>query len=173
MFPFLVIAAGFAAYGPPSNYDAYEAFTARILVDVRETGDVLREPEIKQAPGFPSDLMLERCEPREHRAVHLRNGAVVRYNGYDCIMEVWPNANPPYRTTGFFRHNGFEWEYHGAIQAVDVPSPGKFSRDHDRGKMVTKPGSVAYDGDPDNPINDDYDPYKEILRDYEGDRDEF
>ena len=167
MLSLLAIAAGYAAYGPPTNQDAYEAYTAKILVDVREAGDVLREPQLMMMTDFPSDVIIERCVPRAEREVRHANGAVVRYNGYDCIVEVWPNAEPPYRTSGFYRHNGFEWEYFGPVQEVRVPSPNQFARDRNSGQMVTKPGAVNYDGSPNNPINDDYDPYQALFDEYD------
>jgi hypothetical protein len=167
MFSIFVIAAGFAAYGPPTNQDAFEAFTARILVEVRESGDALREPELIFAPDFPLDVEIERCVPRAERAVRMETGAIVQYNGYDCIVEVWPNAQPPYRTSGFYRHTGFEWEYYGPIQEVYVPSPSQFAPNRGGGQMVTKPGAITYDGSPSNPINDGYDPYQALFDEYD------
>lgn len=161
----LIIAlfAGFAAYGPPISSDAYEAFTARLLEDLHYAGDILREPEIRAADNFPSDVILQRCAPRDQRKVRLGNGDVAFYAGYECIMEVWPNALPSYRTVGFYRHNGVAWEYHGPIQAVAIPSPSKFDPIKGDGEIITKEGSLLYDGDPDHPFNETYDPYQNIL----------
>ena len=163
MFTIVMALASAAAYGPPTSHDAFEAFTDRILVEVREMGDVLREEEISYFPSYPSDVRLERCVPRAERRVRLRNGAIVSYSGHECILEVWPNAEAPYRTSGFFRHDGFRWRYHGPVQETPVPSPSDFDRQSGEGELVLKAGALAYDGNPKNPLNEDYDPY-EALR---------
>lgn len=161
MFGYLLIAAGFAAYGPPTSQDAYYAFTDRILVDVREIGDVLAEEELKYQPTFPFDLLLERCVRKQDRKTVVENGDIEFFGGYECIMEIWPNAEASYRTIGFFRHDGFQWIYHGQIGQARIPSPAQFDPQNGLGQFETKPGSLAYDGDPNNPLNRDYNPYQD------------
>ncbi len=163
----LVIAASAAASGPPTNHNAFEAFTARILVDVREAGNILAEPALMRAPTFPLEVQIERCTKRDNREVRVPSGAILHLSGHDCIIEVWPNADPPYRTAGFFRNTGYEWEYYGPVREVFVPSPSNFAPKNDIGRMITKPGSINYDGTPADPFNEGYDPYQALFDEYD------
>lgn len=150
---------GFAAYGAPTSEDALEAFVTPILAKVRYYGDALDEPRIRALPDFPFDISLERCLPRAARKVRLDNGQYVSYRGYECVFEVWPNAEPSYRNSGFFRHNGLTWEYYGPRRTPDLPTPAEFDPIKGDGRLLTKDGSLAYEGDPENPLNEGYDPY--------------
>ena len=159
----IILASGIAAYGPPSSYDAYEAITNRILVDLYERGDVLREENRRNADDFPSDVVIHRCAKKNHRATRTDDGVVRHLGGFNCAFEIFPNARPSYRIFGFFRYNGFEWEYHGPLRETRLPGPSAFDSQHGAGEPILKPGSVAYEGDPRNPLNPDYNPYSDLL----------
>jgi len=163
MFLLALLFQGLTAYQAPTSEDAYEAYIAPILADVREAGDVLSEPRLRQARNFPFDITLERCLPRSQRAVRLKNGALARYDGYECLFEVWPNAEPSYRNSGFFRHNGLKWEYFGPRKHPNLPSPAEFDPIKNDGKIIVKDGALPYDGAPNNPLNANYDPYAEFF----------
>jgi len=163
MLYFVLLASGFAAYGAPTNHDAYQAFIDRILVDARESGDVLREESGWAQSNVPLDVIIERCVRKQNRKVPLRNGGVEFYAGYDCILEVWPKTEAPYRTWGFFRHDGFSWHFHGPARAAYLPSPDEFDPFGRSGETITKSGSLDYDGDPKNPLNENYDPYRDFF----------
>lgn len=164
MLTFIAIAAtGFAAYGPPTNEDAFGAYIAHILEPVRESGDVIREAALHYSLDFPSDVVLQRCVRKQDRQVFFENGVVQVFGGYECIMEVWPNAEPSFRTSGFFRHDGFDWVYHGPVGESIIPSPSKFDSNRDKGRIINKPGALSYEGDPKNPMNPDYNPYAKFF----------
>lgn len=158
-----ILLQGLAAYPAPTSQDAYDAFTDRILVDVRYSGDVLAEPTIREGADFPQEIVLHRCVARDQRAVKLGNGAVVRYRGYDCIFEVFPNAEPAFRSAGFFRHDGMTWEYYGPVRPITVPSPSEFDPIRRDGDIIGKPGSIIYDGSPRDPVNENYNPYRDLF----------
>lgn len=151
------------AYAAPTSHEAYIAYTDRLFHLFRQTGDALHEQELRLAPDFPIDVTLERCLPKTDRAVTDLNGAVRYYDGYDCMMEVMLNAAPGFRGLGFFRHNGLEWEFFGETMPARAPSPAEFDPLKGEGLLLEKPGSIVYDGAPQNPFNDDYDPYRDIF----------
>ncbi len=166
MLTFAVIAAaGFAAYGPPTNEDAFAAYITPILAPVRQSGEVIREAEAHYRPDFPSDVILQRCVRKQDHKVILANGVVEFHGGYDCIFEVWPNGEPAFRTSGFFRHDGFDWVFHGPLQRARIPTPNEFSPLRGKGLIIEKSGSLNYDGNPQNPMNPDYDPYQDYFND--------
>lgn len=162
---FVIAAAGYAAYGPPTNEDAFGAYIAHILEPVRESGDVIREAELHYSYDFPSDVLLQRCVRKKNRKVVFENGVVQYFGGYECIMEVWPNAEPSFRTSGFLRHDGAIWVYHGPGRRVAIPSPSEFDPSHDKGQIINKPGALSYEGDPKHPMNPDYNPYGDYFDD--------
>ena len=164
MLNFLAIAAaGYAAYGPPTNENAFDAYIARILAPARFAGDVLEEERLHQRLDFPSDVILQRCIRRQQREVVLESGAVDHFGGYDCIFEVWPNGEPSFMTFGFFRHDGLEWIYYGPMPETDIPLPSEFDRDRTKGNFVAKPGALPYGGMPENPINPQNTPYQDFY----------
>ena len=170
MLTFLAIAtAGFAAYGPPTNEDAFTAYIAPILLPVRETGDVIREAELHFRPDFPADLNLQHCVRKENHKVNLGDGIVGYFGGYDCIFEVWPHGEPAFRTSGFFHYDGFEWVFYGPVKRSQIPSPEAFDPIRDKGRFDTKPGSLTYDGDPRNPVNPSYTPYEDFFEETDPD----
>ena len=163
MISLALIAAGYAAYGAPSNEDAYAAFTARMMGPWAETGDVLREADIRAHPDFPAAVVLQRCENRIAREIKPPIGGIEVTNGYECIQEIVLNGSTRYRNVGFYRHQGLRWEYYGPVQETLVPMLSKFSKPR-TGAEATKPGALVYDGDPQDPFNERYDnPYKDIL----------
>lgn len=165
VFVFFVtlLASGIAAYGPPTSQNAYDAITDRILVLVRESGDVLYEDELAKRPEFPSDIVIQRCAKKNNRATKLESGYIKYLGGYDCLVEVRPNGDPPYTTAGFFRHNGFEWEYHGPVREPNNPIGIKFLDQEEPGEFILKEGSLPYEGDPANPLNPSYNPYQALF----------
>ncbi|NNL90259.1 MAG: hypothetical protein HKP25_14435 [Marinicaulis sp.] len=163
MIALALIAAGYAAYGAPSNEDAYVAFTARVMEPWAETGDVIREAEIRTHPEFPAAVVLERCENRVAREIVPPLGGIEVTNGYECIQEIILNGSTRYRNVGFYRHQGLNWEYYGPVQESNIPMLSRFSKPR-RGEEEAKPGALTYDGAPEDPFNAKFDnPYADIL----------
>jgi hypothetical protein len=163
MFLLAVIAASFPTYAAPSHQEAYDAFTEKVLIVWRERGDVIAAEKFRQDPNFPADLLLERCEPRLPEEVVRPSGEIGRFAGYDCIMEVWPNTEPSFRTFGFFYHDGFEWVYSGAVYGRKIPALEQFQPLKNEGDFILKDGAQNYDGYPNSPFYNDYDPYKKLF----------
>jgi len=157
-----MVAAGFAAYGPPDNHGAYIAVTNRVLAREEIQGLPVYEQAVATSPMFPSEVTLERCVRRQDKQVKLPNGAEIQLGGYDCIIEIWPNAAPSYRTTGFFHHDGFEWNYYGPVSESNTPSISAFTAEKTYGGFVARPGSTEDLSERDNAANNrGYNPYRE------------
>lgn len=152
------------AYAPPTDRDVYEAFIANILEPIRFSGQVLVEPIIRQRPEFPAELVIERCAARNDRAVLVADGFYARFDGYECVFEIFPNAEPSFRSVGFFRFDGLEWIYHGPAKAVSAPSfILKDNNNNTANKIILKDGALQYEGAPRNPFNENYDPYEDLF----------
>ena len=161
----VIIAAGAVAYGPPSNQSAYQAFTDEILVEVQYSGDYISEQELRSKDDFPSAVNVVRCIGKSDRKVRISSGRIAYYDGYDCAVEVLPNGEAPYRTFGFFRHNGLQWEYHGPMRASRQPK--NFGSPRNKDPVLEKPGALEYEGDPRNPFNEGYNPYRDHFETFE------
>jgi len=165
MFSLLLMAAGFPAYGPPANINAFTAMTDRIIERAENAGMLIDELTIYDEPSFPADVRVERCVRRADKQIGLPNGAVFAIPGYDCIVEVWPRVEAAYRTSGFFYHDGFEWRYHGAVRESNTPPLSSFIERSNGERVIVKEGSVLYEGDPDHPLNRGVaGPYEELFR---------
>lgn len=164
MFIPALMAIASVSYAAPTDSDVYEAFIATILEPVRYSGNVLAEPVIRQRPEFPAEVVIEKCVSRIDREVRLDDGFAARYDGYDCAFEVFPNGEPSFRNIGFLRFDGFDWVYHGSVRSANASFRILRERNNNNnGQIILKPGALEYDGLPDNPFNDDYDPYEDLL----------
>ena len=164
MFIIAAIAAGYVAYAAPSHEDAYEAFADRVLEAWTERGQSAAHFRVRREPNFPAFLTVERCEQRKEQDIIRPSGVPDRESGYDCLLEVFPNAAPNFRTRGFFYYDGLEWVYFGAIYPRDIPNLSEFNSLDGEGEFTLKEGAQDYDGTPRNPYYDNYDPYRELYR---------
>ncbi len=159
----VLIAASYVAYAAPTHDEAYSSYTARVLEAWREKGAITQMERIRKEPYFPTDISIERCERRRDREVIRPSGEFARVAGYECIMEIWPNSAPSFRSPGFFYHDGVEWIYFGAIHETPTPSLSEFNPLRDEGAFILKEGAQGYDGAPRNPYYDNYDPYGRLF----------
>ncbi|MEM8770687.1 MAG: hypothetical protein AAGD92_03450 [Pseudomonadota bacterium] len=162
-FLLIILAASGIGYGAPSSEIAYEAYVERLVNSSRFAGDVLGADNIREQAAYPFALQLDRCVARRDHPIRLSREIVARYDGYECVMEIWPNGEPAYRTFGFFRYTGLDWEYHGSVAPRFDRLRMDFNLLDDNGEILTKPGALPYEGDPDDPFNDDINPYDELL----------
>ena len=159
----IAFAGGGVPFGAPSQYDAFQAITDRMLEEVRESGDTIRELDTYYYSSFPYDVSLVKCVPRRNYRVVTDDGLTRRYPGHLCIIEIFRNADRPYRTTGFFRPTNGGWQYHGPVRDTTVPQISIFEADPIQDGFSTKPGALNYDGAPQDPFNEDYNPYRDLL----------
>lgn len=159
-----MLLAAAVVYGPPTNNDVLDAYSANIVANLREAGDVFAEERVRQFGDFPATTIVERCRKKaEHRILGDAYQPTLLI-GYECIFEVWPNTETPFRTSGFFRFTGFDWEFFGPERAMRVPSVSDFARSEEAGEFILKPGALDYNGDPNNPLNENYDPYQALFK---------
>lgn len=158
-----LMAAGYAAYAAPTHEQALEAYADERIREWLSLGDVLREDIVRSAPQFPSRVFVERCINKNDYPVERLSGEFFRVDGYRCMIEVFPNGEPSYRLAGFFYHDGNRWWFYGVFKPTRVPTASEFDPLNDEGEMILKPGTLNYDGTPDHPFNDDYDPYKSLF----------
>lgn len=155
---------GLPAYPPPTNSVAYDAVTEQILETVNGASNPDAELALYHAPSFPIDIKILRCAGRDQKTIPGKDGLTIQRNGYDCAFEVFPNTNAPYKTAGFFYHDGSRWRYHGAIAEVALPPLSFYKERGRRGETTLKPGSLFYNGSPDRPLNEGAkNPYEDIL----------
>ena len=155
----LLMNAPDVAFPPPSSYDAYVAFTDR-LIDEEATG---QETTRRLALSYPAAVILERCVRRESSVFNEFTQSVARVGGYNCIQEIVPNASPSFRNTGFYTILGGEWTYFGATQANRIPSLREFDPPS-RTPYRLKNGSIPYEGNPANSFNEQNDPYQDLFK---------
>ncbi len=165
-----IIAAMFlgVGYPPPTEYDVL------LLLQKRSTvgGDLFVDPYAQVETyeldfgAYPVDVVMRHCDPFRTTRKRVGLGAVSYNRGYRCLVEVISHALPPFDLSGVFTHDGLQWHYFGVNKPRKIRPQETINRKNiNQGRYILKPGSIPYDGNPDNPINGNVpSPYDDLLR---------
>ncbi len=160
----IAIAAGVVAYGAPDHRDALDAVQQRMIDYWSYNGKQVDAYAHRPEAEYPADVTLEQCQRRTNWRVRMVNGAESYRNGYECLLEIWPNGFPAFRVDGFFYFNGEGWTYFGPLHPLSAPPRiSDFDPSNDEGDLILKDGAQTYDGFPSSPYYDNYDPYQELF----------
>ncbi len=115
-----LLVAGFPSYGPPSNADALEA----IMIHYDRSATMWRDPRsarnVRSYHSQPVAVFVERCERRANKKIPDGVNGALSKRGYECVIEIFPFADPPHRTSGFFYFEDGAWRYHGSVSNDDA-----------------------------------------------------
>ncbi len=157
--------AGGARFAPPSHSQALAAVQARITGEAEESYffDATVDPERRRS--FPLDVQLLKCSWNGDRRVPRPSFGVVARQGYDCVVEIFPAAQPNFRVYGFFYHTGLDWAYYGALGEAFVVQVDRYDTGLIKSRQTAREGSELYRGQPLGPVLLK-DPYEDILDAY-------
>ena len=154
-------------YPPPSQYDILNTLQKRF----HGSRGTFLDPVINtdsyelQFNHYPVDAVLQHCDPYLGRIGDGLTSLRFNKNGYRCLVEVIPYAIPAFTLSGIFTFDGYEWIYIGETMPRSMRPQETLNRKDvgGRGRTILKPGSIPYDGNPDDPVNDVRSPYRDLL----------
>ncbi|MEO0695143.1 MAG: hypothetical protein AAFY84_03510 [Pseudomonadota bacterium] len=149
---------------PPSNGDANLAVEDAWQ---RRNGIMGTFLEPGQDLGFasrPTNVMIERCTREDNRSVQGDNGVRIEVPGYDCIVTIFPVAQPAYKTPAFFHYSGYGWRAEVNLREPIGLEQERLQPSTFGSKQSPKPGAIDYDGR--RGIDPNYNPYRDIMSDY-------
>ena len=152
-------------YGPPSHYDALVAFQGEIIKKSSTSYYSIWGADPSLQKNYPSDVQILRCEADEDGELPSGFGRAFSQEGYHCVADIFPNAEPAYRVFGYFFHDGLQWQYYGPTGPSLYIPLDQYDDSDAGGRQSPKPGSVLYEGQPfgqENLSN----PYEDILDEY-------
>lgn len=156
-------------YPPPTEYDVLNLLQKRSTVGAEETFvdpyDQVENYELGFS-SYPIDVILRHCDPFENDSKRYGFRSIQYDRGYRCLVQVISNATAPYDLSGIFTHDGLQWRYYGYNLPRGIRPQETINRKNvSSGRFILKPGSVPYDGNPENPINDVRSPYRDLFLD--------
>jgi len=155
---------GTSLLAPPSQYDALSAIQAEVAN--RASGYYgTTSGDLTLRDGYPIDVHLVRCDKTLSRHIRGDVGQLITENGYDCVIDVYPVAEPHFRTYGFFYHSGYSWRYYGSLGQGLLIEIDRFDNSPTTSRRTAKQGSVLYSGQPFGKRNL-RNPYQQILDSY-------
>ncbi|MEL7489603.1 MAG: hypothetical protein AAGJ73_02700 [Pseudomonadota bacterium] len=176
MLSLIFITLGFAAQeperlvgskliAPPSQYEALTAVHTEVAERAARSYYGALGRDFTQSSNYPIDVHLVRCDKTLSRALLGPSGERIVENGFDCVMDIYPIAEPHFRTYGFFYHTGLEWRYYGALGAGLLIDIDRYDTSPIESQQTARDGSVLYDGQPFGKKNLQ-NPYKSIIDGY-------
>lgn len=155
-------------YPPPSAYDVLDVLQKRYYGV--NGGDI--DAQIATARhefifgDYPVDAIVQHCDPYEIENVNPRKDRRLTVKrGYRCLVEIVPYAVNSFYLSGIFYHTGTNWAYYGLDKRRSIRPQEIINRKNsiNSGRTILKPGSLAYDGFPEDPFNDVPSPYDSLL----------
>ena len=110
--------SGFAPYGPPSNFQALDAFNALatdLILQGRE-GRPVSEAEMSTS-AIALDLNLSECVWTQQPKINPAENRLATNWGYLCRFNLVAMNEPAFDTIGFFIHDGIDWRYFGRVES--------------------------------------------------------
>ena len=153
-------------YPPPSERDVLRVMQREFKTVHGEFFDpvTIAEENSLRFSDYPVDVILKRCDPVEVPLNARRRNQLLFREGYRCLVEIIAYAVPPFNVSGVFSYQGVRWEYYGYNRPQSFRPQSVINRQaSDRSRFILKPGSIPYDGFPDDPINDVPSPYRDLL----------
>ena len=164
-FALLLLGVG---YAPPSDRNALEALQYRFALN---THDLLApatslELDEGEASYFPIAAQLYHCDAIAVRRHKDANRFLPFRSGYQCTVEITSVGYPSYQITGVFSFNNGRWQFYGDNRPGEYRPQDLLNQGGERGnaRVILKPGSIPYNGFPEDPINVLAAPYKELLQ---------
>jgi len=149
-------------YGPPSHYDALVAFQEEIIEKSSASYYATWGADISLQNNYPVDVQVVRCEADEGGRLPGTMGGEIIQDGFHCVVDIFPNAEPAYRVFGFFFYDGITWQYYGPTGPNLLIPVHQYDPGETASSRTPKPGSILYDGQPFGKQNLQ-NPYKDIL----------
>jgi len=155
-------------YAPPSEHDVLLALQTRFY----QADDAYLDPILTteryelRFNHYPVDTILKNCDPLVVNRLSGRGRNLPFRSGYKCLVEIISHAVPPYDVIGVFEYDGLRWFYHGDYLPRQFKPQDTINRvsTANSGRIILKPGSIPYDGNPENPINRNVtSPYADLL----------
>lgn len=155
---------GTALFPPPSHFEALSAVQAEVTGRAESGYFADLTVDLSTRRNYPIDIQLLRCEHTLERSIPGRFSTTIGRTGYDCVMDVFPVAEPGFRISGFFYHDGLMWRYYGALDDALVIDIDRFDDGIITSRQTPKPGAIRYRGQPFS-LDSYTNPYLDILDD--------